>query len=121
MNDDSDVSFTFGVLDGITAGKLRVEGFAGNETIQAEASVGIDFANGFFAGVSGNLPFATMGIDYHFSADELPSPSPYLHYFIFHSLTGYERKTTTTLSCENPADILVNGNCQGDDNNPISA
>lgn len=107
-----DISFSFGILDGITAGKFRTKYFNGNETIQAEIGAGYDFTNGFFTGAGFNLPYASTGVDYLLSSD---LPSQWQPNFILHTQTDYERKstTTTTLSCVANF-TLVNGTCQSD-------
>jgi hypothetical protein len=92
-----DVSFSFGLLDGITAGKFRTKYFNGNETIQAEIGAGYDFANGLFTGAGFNLPYATMGSDYLLSSD---AESKWQPNFILHTQTPHNKPSpTTTLSC----------------------
>lgn len=95
--DGGDVSFSFGLLDGLTAGKFRVKGFVGNETIQAEIGAGYDFTDGFFTGAGFNLPYASTGVDYLLSSD---LDSKWQPNFILHTQTPHNKpNSTTTLSC----------------------
>jgi hypothetical protein len=98
LNDDTqggDISFSFGILDGLTLGKLGTKYFNGNETIQAEIGAGYDFANGLFTGAGFKLPYASRGVDYLLSSD---LESKWQSNFILHTRTDYERKTTITSS-----------------------
>jgi hypothetical protein len=106
LNDDTqggDISFSFGILDGLTLEKLGTKYFNGNETIQAEIGASYNFSNGLFTGAGFNFPYASTGVDYLLSSD---LESKWQPNFILHTRTDYERKTTITLSC--PANSTLN-------------
>ena len=100
--DGEDVSFSFNLLGGFQAGKLRAKYFNGGESTQNEIGGGYDFANGIFAGVGVKAPYSNIGVDFHFSKD-----APWQPYFMLDTLKKYD-KPQQTFSC--PANFTLNGN-----------
>jgi len=90
-----DVSFSFNLVDGIHAGKIRTKYFNGQEKVQGEVGAGFDFTHGIFIGAGVNAPYSNVGLDYLFS-----SGSPWQPFFMLDTLKKYNKSpSTTTSSC----------------------
>ena len=101
--DGGDVSFSFNLVNGFKAGKLRTKYFNGKEDLQGEVGVGYDFAHGLFVGAGAKAPYSNLGVDYLFSADSSWQP-----YFVLDTLKKYDKPNrNTTLTC--PDSYILNG------------
>lgn len=88
--DGEDISYSFNLIGGFQAGKLRAKYFNGNENAQGELGGGYDFANGIFAGVGIKAPYLTIGVDYQYLKD-----TPWLPYFMVDTIDKYDKPEKT--------------------------
>jgi hypothetical protein len=68
-----DLSMAVSFAGGAKPGKLRLKGFTGSNSYQAEAGGGYNFANpGLFVGAGVNAPYVNMGADFQSGSGLMP-------------------------------------------------
>jgi hypothetical protein len=99
-----DISISAKFIDKFQLGKIRAKYFSGINTAQAELSGGYDFTKGLFTGVSINVPYVNLGIDYLINAKE----SPFESYAMIHTIGKYKKKPSVGGGC-GPDHLTGNG------------
>ena len=86
-----DISISAKFIDQFQLGKLRAKYFSGINTAQAEVSGGYDFTKGLFTGISANMPYVNLGVDYLIKANS----SRLEPYAMIHTIGKYNKPTSS--------------------------